>query len=283
MRRPLDPDQYEIDPDDGLIRAVVGPWAREKHDRLAKYVDISKSVRNKFLVGPAKEATFIDLFSGPGRARIRDTDEIIDGGCVAAWKTSLKGGKAFTRVIVSDVDEEISSAAQKRLQVLNAPVESFSGAAESIVGEVRKSLNPYGLHVAFLDPFNLDALPFSLLREFALCKRIDLLIHISVGDLQRNLTKYLKQESGPLDRFAPGWRIKTKDMGDQAAMRARTFEHWKELLRSLKLQVAEAVELVRGSDNQRLYWLALVAHDAKALEFWDKIRHVGPRQLGMFD
>jgi three-Cys-motif partner protein len=283
VRRPLDPANYEIDPEDGLIRAVVGRWALEKHDRLVKYVDISKGVRGKFLVGPAREATFIDLFCGPGRARIRDTSEIIDGGCVAAWKASMAGGKPFTKVIVSDMDDEIASAAQARLRTLQAPVQSYCGLAETVVSSVRSKLNPHGLHIAFLDPFNLDALPFALLQEFACCKRIDLLIHISVGDLQRNLMRYANQTSGPLDRFAPGWRTKTSGIGDQAVMRAKIFEHWKDLLRSLNLHTTEAVELVRGSENQRLYWLALVAHDKKALEFWSKIRQVGPKQLGMFD
>jgi hypothetical protein len=36
--------------------------------------------------------------------------------------------------------------------------------------------------------------------------RIDMLIHISVHDLQRNLGIYSISKNGPLDRFAPGWR-----------------------------------------------------------------------------
>ena len=283
MKRPLDPNKYEMDPDDGLIREVVGPWARDKHERLTKYIDISKNVRQKFLRGPAKEATFIDLYSGSGRARIRDSDDVIDGSCVAGWKAAEIGGRFFTRVIIADRDKEILAAAEYRLRIAGAPVQTYLGDAEDIVDKIRVSLNPHGLHFAFLDPYNLNDLPFSVLHAFAKCKRIDLLIHISLGDLQRNLTKYLSQANSPLDRFAPGWRQKVVGIGDQVIMRGKTFEHWRELLLTLSLHTTEAIELVRGPDNQRLYWLALVAHDPKALEFWTKISAIGPKQLNMFD
>jgi three-Cys-motif partner protein len=283
MKRPLDPEKYEMDSEDGLVREIVGPWARDKHERLTRYIDISKNVRQKFLVGPAKEATFIDLYSGSGRARIRDSNDVIDGSCVAGWKAAVAGGKLFTKVIIADRDEEILSAAEMRLRAAGAPVQSHPGSAENIVDKIRASLSPHGLHFAFLDPYNLNDLPFSVLQTFAKCKRIDLLIHISLGDLQRNLTKYLAQTTSPLDRFAPGWRQKVTGIGDQGQMRGKIFEHWKALLLSLNLHTTEAIELVRGPENQRLYWLALVAHDEKALEFWKKISAIGPKQLSIFD
>jgi len=52
-----DDDRYEIDPEDGLRRAIVGDWAPEKHLRLQKYVDITRAVRRKF----GGNATYIDL------------------------------------------------------------------------------------------------------------------------------------------------------------------------------------------------------------------------------
>jgi three-Cys-motif partner protein len=69
-----------------------------------------------------------------------------------------------------------------------------------------KDLNPSGLHFAFLDPYKLDSLPFSIIRKLAELKSMDTLIHVSIQDFQRNLQRYMKQEGGPLDRFAPGWR-----------------------------------------------------------------------------
>jgi hypothetical protein len=64
--------------DDGLPLDEVGAWAKEKHTRLRKYVDISSATRRKWTQGPGG-ATYIDLFCGSGRSIIRDTQEKIDG------------------------------------------------------------------------------------------------------------------------------------------------------------------------------------------------------------
>lgn len=74
------------DGDDGLPAEEVGVWAKEKHNYLCRYIDISRSTRAKYL-GPGKAgATYVDLFCGPGRCKVRDSNEWIDGGVVAAWK-----------------------------------------------------------------------------------------------------------------------------------------------------------------------------------------------------
>jgi hypothetical protein len=58
-----------IDPSDGLVTDVVGPWAAEKHERLKKYIDAYRSARAMFLPPKGTSgAAYIDLFSGPGRS-----------------------------------------------------------------------------------------------------------------------------------------------------------------------------------------------------------------------
>ena len=69
---------------DGHPLDEVGPWAREKHERLRKYVDISRATRRKFVQGTGG-ATYIDLFSGTGRAIIRGTSEKLDGSPLVAF------------------------------------------------------------------------------------------------------------------------------------------------------------------------------------------------------
>ncbi len=62
---------YELD-EDGYLREIVGPWVQDKHVRLARYVGISRWVRAKFIGKGNAGATFIDLYSGPGRVRVRN-------------------------------------------------------------------------------------------------------------------------------------------------------------------------------------------------------------------
>ncbi|HVO01624.1 MAG TPA: three-Cys-motif partner protein TcmP, partial [Candidatus Cybelea sp.] len=163
----LDPEKYGVDPSDNLPFERVGAWVREKHERLTKYVDISRAVRRKFVEGRSGEATFIDLYCGPGRSQIRGTNELIDGGCVAAWKKSSERSGQFTKVVISDSKPELSRAAEARLIALNAPATALSGLAEDVVDGLVSSLGRHGLHFAYLDPFNLNALPFSVIRSLA--------------------------------------------------------------------------------------------------------------------
>lgn len=62
-----------VDGDDGLPVEEVGIWAKDKLSSLCRYIDISRGVRSKW-IGPGKGgATYIDLFCGTGRSKIRST------------------------------------------------------------------------------------------------------------------------------------------------------------------------------------------------------------------
>ena len=50
-----------------------------------------------------------------------------------------------------------------------------------------------GLHFAFLDPHNLGALSFDLFQTLSKLKRIDIIVHVSVSDLQRNVDRYTSE------------------------------------------------------------------------------------------
>ena len=195
-----DPEKYEID-EDGLLPAIVGPWVRDKHARLQKYVGISRSVRRKFV--DKAGATYIDLFSGPGRERIRDTTDIVPGSPLVAWNVSL-GGSPFTEVHVCDADSGIPNAAAARLRNAGASVAPEVGAATHVIDRVVSKLNPSGLHFAFLDPYNLELLPFALIRKLAALERMDILMHVSAYDLQVNLRTYMDRSDSPLDCLRPG-------------------------------------------------------------------------------
>jgi three-Cys-motif partner protein len=272
--------KYERDPD-GLLREVVGPWVREKHKRVARYVDISRGVRRGF-IGPAKAgATYVELFCGPGRSRVRDTDDVIDGSAIVAWRASVAGGAPFSKIIVADERADLVEAAVKRLQRFEAPVEYEVGPAAESIDKVMQRLNPYGLHVALLDPYGLRALPFDVVAKLGRLTRVDLLIHVSSQGLQRNLRRALAARHSALDIFAPGWSDGIdKSPSDDGAIRSRFWAHWRELIKREGLGTAQTAELIKGSKNQRLYWLAFAAKSERALTFWEKIRSIdGQREF----
>jgi three-Cys-motif partner protein len=279
-KTPLDPEKYEPG-EDGLTREIVGPWVRDKHARLEKYVAISRYARRRYTGGAG--ATFIDLYCGPGRARIDGTNGVIDGSPLAAWRKSQELGVPFTQIHVADANPELVEAARVRLEKAGAPVFAEALPAIEAVDRIIVKLDPYGLHFAFLDPYNLAAIPFEIIRKLATLKRMDILIHVSAYDLQRNLRQKHMQPGGTLDAFAPGWQKTVGDIRDQHRVRGKVLEHWRELLRKQGMNTAETHVLVTGPNNQRLYWLAFAARHDLALYFWEQIRDLGPEQLSLFD
>ena len=278
----------DVDPGDRLPISEVGEWALEKHERLRKYVDISRQARRKYidpsrskLRGAVGGATYIDLFCGPGRCRVRETGEIIDGSPLVAYKAAVAGKVQFTEIHLADLNADFSAAAASRVNALSGHAMGYCGSAETTVQEIVSRLNPAGLHFAFLDPFNLEGLCFEVIRRLSSLQRIDLLLHVSVQDLQRNLDRYIAAENSPLDSFAPGWREHVDVKQAMPAFRAALLEYWQSLVGQLGFP-HQWGELVTGSRGQRLYWLIFLSRHERANEFWNKIRHIsGQKTLGL--
>lgn len=266
------------DPSDNLPinENGVGAWIDEKHARLRKYIDITRATRRKYL--NKSGATYIDLFCSYGRARLRDGDAIVDGSPLVAWKTAQTGNAPFTCMHIGDTSQEALDTARRRLSALHAPVVTHPGPAESTVHKVAGALDPQGLHFAFLDPYNLDSLPFSVIEALARVKRMDILIHVSTQDLQRNFGIYFNQQPSPLDRFAPDWRNAVDPDAPERTQRRQVLDHWLERIRALDMQPAEGIEQVTADKNQNLYWLVFVSRHPKAHEFWEKIRNTTPQR-----
>jgi three-Cys-motif partner protein len=266
--------------DDGLPLDEVGAWAKDKHDRLRKYIDISRAARRKFVQGSGG-ATYIDLYSGAGRAVIRESEEIIDGSPLVAFKCAKEGGVPFSQLYIADTDQEKCNVCAKRIAIAGGQALATTGAAEITAARIVSQLNRYGLHFVFLDPYNLGDLPFSVIESFRNLKYIDLLIHVSAQDLQRNLDAYSTLADGPLDRFAPGWRTVVDLKQSKRAVRAAYIEYWISKMSELGLPPARHAALVSGTTrNQRLYWLIFASGSDFAKNLWDKIRNVsGQGQL----
>jgi three-Cys-motif partner protein len=263
-----------IDGDDGLIADEVGLWAKEKHGYLKRYLDISRATRSKFIGERKGGAVYFDVFCGTGRSRIRGTEEWIDGGVVAAWKTSLEGGAPFSDVFISDLDEARLNACASRLSRLGAPVHPIHASAADAADRMVAAVSGYGLHFAFVDPYNLETLDFRVIQTLSRLNRIDLLIHLSAMDLQRNLVINLAADNSAFDAFAPGWRDKVDTTGSQLEVRRRMVEYWRGLVAKLGVWPSTNQRLVTGERKQPLYWLLLAAKHDLAHKFWETAANV---------
>lgn len=265
---------------DGLPLDEVGAWATDKLERLRKYVDASRAARRKFVQGSGG-ATYIDLFCGSGRSIIRETGNVIDGSPLVAFKSAVSGGVPFSEIHIADLSESKCAATKSRISAAGGSASIYVGKAEDTVAPIVTKLNPYGLHFAFLDPYNLQDLPFSVLEEFSRLKRIDLLIHVSAQDLQRNLHLYMAPGDDRLERFAPGWRGVVDLNQSKQAIRAAILSYWASRVEALGLPPAQHAQLVSGTTkNQRLYWLVFASRSDFAKRLWGEIRALsGQRNL----
>src|SRR5215467_4699825 len=127
-----DPERY-TQGDDGLIVEKVGQWAINKLKILTDYVYASGGARKNFARhGPG----YIDVFCGPGRSLIRGTNQFIEGSPIAAFKRALESPGQFSSINVSDADDELLTAAEKRLKGSGAPVRAFSGPASTAMPKI---------------------------------------------------------------------------------------------------------------------------------------------------
>jgi three-Cys-motif partner protein len=263
-------EQYPLG-DDGLVVERVGAWAKTKHKLLTDYIQASGAARSKYR--DRSGAAYIDVFCGPGRLLIRDTNQqYIDGSPVAAFNQGRASLAPFSSIEISDLDSARLIAANARLGKLGAPVMPTPGPALVAMKTIVERVHCRGLHFAFLDPHNLGALSFDLFKILAKLERIDIIVHISVADLQRNVDRYTSEDYEQFNSFAPGWRdaIKFKDM-NMSALRSAVLNYWSDQVADLGLTKAKHNELIKGPGNQRLYWLSLLSRDPLAHKLWAAI------------
>ena len=158
--------------------------------------------------------------------------------------------------------------ALKVLRKLNAPVHPILDSAAVAAEKMMASVSGYGLHFAFVDPYSLEALDFRVISTLSMLNRIDLLIHISAMDLNRNLSVNLAAETSAFDAFAPGWRDSVSTTGTQQVVRRRVVEFWREKVTKLGVWPSIDPRLITGENNQPLYWLLLTARHELAHKFW---------------
>lgn len=262
-----------IDPDDGLPVAEVGEWSvKFKHSLLREYVDATWGARAKY-----PDRSYVDLFSGPGRVKVKGTEKIVDGSPLVAWRTSAQSKAPYTSTIVADVDGAMVEACETRLKNAGCSPKALIGEARHKARDARSFLARSGLHLVFLDPFNLQALPFTVFEAFFDLGHVDFIVHFSASDLQRNLDSFLADETSVMDGFAPGWR-KHVSMGARDRMRGTAFWYWVSLFEKHKFRIAKEAPLIRGSKRQPLYWLVLLSRHSLAEDIWNSVADKDPQE-----
>lgn len=248
---------------------VVGDWVVDKHSTLCKYIEICQYVRRKFT---RAGATYIDLYSGAGKARIQGSKLIIDGSPLAAAKQARDTNSGFRKIYIADSEWIKVDACRSRLSDEDFDVEAVHGPSEQTVLEIVSRLHPDAFHFAFLDPFSIE-LPFSVIEALAQLRSVDMLVHISDMDLKRNVeNEHIDAKRQRLDRFCPGWRDALDLKQPKRDLANAVLNLWKSKVDGLGLKRPAEIRSISAGRQSRIYHLVLLSqNDSLSKKFWNAV------------
>lgn len=185
---------YLLPVEDGLPARESGEWVKEKLYYVKRYIDVFETaMRNRGW----RRRIFIDLFSGPGKCVVRDTNEVLMGSPILALQTQYP----FTDYYFGDIEKANIDSLRQRISessISKDHIHLLVGDANRKVSDVATDIAQIdkkfiqgvlpSLNLAFLDPEGLE-LEWKTIETLARLNRMDLIIHYSQNGLTRNLDK----------------------------------------------------------------------------------------------
>jgi len=219
---------------------------------------------------------FIDPFAGPGRIQVKGEGFTRDGGCLLAWR-ALADFAPFTSMLIGDIDAERARASQRRLEAIGAPAQIFIGPARETVPTMVASVPKGALCFAYIDPYNLELLDFTLLSELAKLK-VDLAINFSTMDLVRNAEAEFDPDRARFDGTAPGWRDDPQiKSANRQSVPVAFFNYWRRLVEDLGFAHSREMPHIPNERGHTIYRMVFFARHNMPRRVWDDIAR-GPNR-----
>jgi three-Cys-motif partner protein len=265
---PVHPDSYpDLTVERGPSEEGVGWWVPQlKHTYLAKYIGGTRKAQVKF-----PRRVLIDPFCGPGRLQVKGESFTRDGGALVAWHQSVASQCSFTSVMVGDLSKLRAHACEARLRAAGAPVQRFDGAAIETVPRMVAAVSQGSLCLAYIDPYNLEHLSFSIIEKLAELPHVDFAVHFSLMDLTRNVDMELDPAR---DRFAgalPGWRDRVPSGTSKTSLAAWFFQDWCNKITGLGFSMSKEMPLIEDGRGRALYRLVFFSRNPFPDKIWGDI------------
>lgn len=245
----------------------VGSWVPQyKHTYLAKYISGTRKAQVKFA-----KRVLIDPFCGPGRIQVQGESFTRDGGAMVAWRQSVASECPFTSVLVGDLNPERALACEARLLATKAPVKCFEGPAAETSLRMVNAVPKGALCLAYIDPYNLAFLSFSIIERLAQLPYIDFAVHFSLMDLTRNVDMELDPARDRFNGANPGWRDRIPTNISKASLAAWFFDDWRNRISKLGFSVSQEMPLVPNDQGRPLYRLVFFSRHALPDRIWGDI------------
>jgi three-Cys-motif partner protein len=260
-------------PDDGLPVQCLGPWSRDKHDYVRRYLTASGEARRRYLPprGPGG-AAFIDLFAGPGRGRLSTTGEMEDGSPLIALRQPVP----FTKLILCEMDTENLEALKQRTAAARVSTVLVPGDCNATIDQVAAETPKYGLNVGLVDPYNLEVLSFSTIGRLAAFQRMDLIVFFPIGEIRRNIERNRATYIEYLDRAlgTNEWQPVVKTKRDVTKLIGIFRRQLETRFGYTAGQVRTAA--IRNEKNVALYHLIFASKHSRGDAIWDSVTRRAP-------
>jgi three-Cys-motif partner protein len=269
--------------DDRLPTNDIGPWAEQKYRYVGMYAELfATGMKNKW-----QHRVYLDLFSGSGYSRVRDTNRVVFGSPMIA----LSLPDPFDSYVFADENQESLDALRTRVSRLAQPlpVTYIPGDANDkvarVIDTVSKTPTQSTLSFCFLDPYKLN-IHFDTVRRIADGRAVDFLILLALYvDARRNIQFYAAEDNRTIDMFLgdnqwrPHWRAAELAGDTIVEFLAKEYSTRMKEIGYLPMSIEHMVKIRTQNTNLPLYFLAFFSRHKTGLKFWDEVRKYAPDQL----
>jgi three-Cys-motif partner protein len=274
-------------PNDGLLTSEVGSWSLQKYRLLDLYDTLfSTGMKHHWDL-----RVYIDLFSGPGRARVRKKKQVVETSPIIA----LRVPDPFDKYIFCDRDGKNIAALRDRTgrEFPNIDASYVIGDCNEVVLKIveeipRPSRGKSVLSFCFSDPFGIDDLKFKTIQTLSARSRMDFLVLLALDmDANRFQSLYVKQTSLVIDEFLddstwrPKWAKGRSQGVDFRVFLAKAFASRMVGLGYLSAGLERMKEIRSDEKNLPLYHLAFFSKHPRGYQFWDQVLKYGTDQLSL--
>jgi three-Cys-motif partner protein len=264
--------------DDGFFYAPdVGPWAEDKHRLLFLYDTLfSTAMKDRW-----ESRVYIDLYSGPGLLRVRETGRFLWGSPLLA----LQVKHPFDKYIFCESDEIALGALKSRVGRLfpKADITYVLGDCNNKTEEICRAIPEASsgfkvLSFCFVDPYNLSV-KFSTISNISE-RFVDFLTLLALGmDASRNWQQhYLDPANHRVDDFLglSDWRERLRVQQLDGPVKfpqflAKAYAEQMMSLGYLELPFHKMKAIRSDTNNLPLYHLALFSRHPLAYTLWDDV------------
>ncbi len=268
---------------DGLKTHEVGVWAQEKYRYVGMYAEMfATGMKNSW-----DRRVYLDLFSGPGFVKVRNTGRVLLGSPLVA----LSLPDLFDAYVFSDENSESLSALQQRARRfhLQERCSFVAGDVNDKVEDITRIIPGDALQktlsFCFLDPYKLN-IRFETVSALARGRNIDFLILLALHvDANRNLQTYIRDESSTIAEFLGDfeWRDKWRE-GEKSGTTfveflAASYSDRMAQIGYIPMGLGKMVKIRTDQRNLPLYYLAFFSRHQKGLVFWKEVLKYANDQL----